>query len=300
MKVLLLGGAGQVGLALRSALAPLGEVVALGRTELDLYDIEAVRGCVRAHAPQVMVNAAAYTAVDRAESEPAQAFRVNAEAVGALAQEAAALGALLVHYSTDYVFDGCKDGPYVEEDVPRPLNVYGESKLRGEEAVRTAGCDHLILRTGWVYSARGTNFPNMILRLARERGVLRVVDDQFGAPTPAWLLAQLTVCALRARAAAPPAVTCGTYHASAAGRTSWKGYAVRLLELARGRGMPLRAGPEAVVGVSSEVYGAPARRPRNGVLCSNKIALTLGVCMPDWRGELERFLNEVSTGGDGA
>jgi len=300
MKILLLGGTGQVGLALRSSLAPIGQVLAPGRAELDLRDLEAVRGWVRTHAPQIVVNAAAYTAVDRADDEPAQALRVNWEAVAALAEEAAAVGALLVHYSTDYVFDGTKDAAYLEEDRPGPLNIYGLSKLQGEVAVRESGCEHLIFRTGWVYSARGVNFPGTILRLARERNSLRVVDDQFGAPTPAWLLADLTAAALRMRQVSPHAVASGVYHVAAAGRTSWHAYAVRLLALARARGIALRAGPEAVAPVSAVDYGAHALRPANSVLCTAKVERVLGVRMPAWEAGLERFLDEVSMQGDGA
>lgn len=300
MKVLLLGRTGQVGLALQESLRPLGSVISLARAQLDLCDVEAVRTCVRELAPQVVVNAAAYTAVDQAEAEPAQALRVNVDAVAVLANAAIEVGALLVHYSTDYVFDGTKDTAYVEEDTPRPLNVYGRSKLLGEIAVRESGCDHLVLRTGWVYSACGTNFPRTILRLARERATLQVVNDQFGAPTSARLLAAVTASALRRWQDSSHAVPSGLYHVSAAGATNWHGYAVHLLQRARARGMDLRAHPDAVAPVSSSDYGARALRPRNSVLCCDRIERVLGVRMPAWEAGLEQFLDEVTVKGDGA
>ncbi|RMF81743.1 MAG: dTDP-4-dehydrorhamnose reductase, partial [Nitrospirae bacterium] len=199
MRILLTGSRGQVGWELARALAPLGEVVALDHAALDLEDEGAVRRAVREARPRVVVNAAAYTAVDRAESEPERAMRINGEAPGWLAQEAAACGAALVHYSTDYVFDGRKPAPYVESDPPAPLNAYGRSKLAGERAVAAAGVPHLILRTSWVYAARGRNFPRTILRLARERDLLRVVDDQVGAPTWArWIAGATAACLAQA------------------------------------------------------------------------------------------------------
>ena len=297
MKVLLLGGTGQVGCALHEALAPDLDVVAPSRAELDLCNLSLLHPYLRAQRPRVVVNAAAYTAVDRAEDEPVRAFMVNADAVDALAQACAAVNALLIHYSTDYVFDGEKGSPYVEEDDPHPLNVYGASKLLGESRVRATGCDHLVLRTGWVYSARGSNFPRTMLRLARERVVLGDVDHQFGAPTPAWWLAEVTAKALRSRISAAGALPSGTYHVTATGRTSWHAYATRLLDRALARGMQLRVDPGAVMALSSQAYGARANRPRDTVLSSAKLTRALDLRPPAWEEGLERFLDEVSMEG---
>ncbi|HEX6266246.1 MAG TPA: dTDP-4-dehydrorhamnose reductase, partial [Burkholderiales bacterium] len=218
MRILLVGRNGQVGRELAQALAPLGEVNAPSRAQLDLTDADRIAAVVRGASPEVIVNAAAYTAVDRAESEPDAAFSVNASAPRLLAEEAARLGALLVHYSTDYVFDGEKAGPYAEDDTPRPLNVYGASKLAGERAIAAAGCRHLILRTSWVYGPHGSNFMRTILRAARERPELRVVDDQWGAPTSSTALARATARLL-------PSHPEGLYHITAAGKTTWYGFA---------------------------------------------------------------------------
>jgi len=267
LRILLLGRDGQVGRELARSLAPLGEVSALGRAQLDLSDAARVSATVRAASPEVIVNAAAYTAVDRAESEPQLAFAVNASGPAVLAAEAARLGALLVHYSTDYVFDGAKAGAYVEDDAPHPLNVYGSSKLAGERAIVAAACRHLLLRTSWVYGPHGSNFMLTILRAARERPELRVVDDQVGAPTSSAALARATAQVLSAGAE-------GLYHMSAAGKTSWCGFARAILA---------RAGLHTpVVAIRSEEYRAAARRPRNSLLDNSRLRAACGVALAPW------------------
>ena len=272
MKVLLVGKTGQVGRELTRTLAPVGELTALDRAQIDLASPGSIRAAVGTVHPEVIINAAAYTAVDRAESEERAAFAVNRDGPAVLAEEAAKGGALLVHFSTDYVFDGEKDSPYVETDAPRPLNAYGRSKLAGEEAIRSAGCRHLILRTSWVYSDAGSNFLLAIRARARRGEPLRVVDDQFGAPTSSLMLADAVPGAIR-RAAADEAL-CGTYHLSAAGRITWYGFAWALLQAS---GIAAQ-----VVPISSQDYGAAARRPRNSLLDNSKIAGKLGIRLPPW------------------
>jgi dTDP-4-dehydrorhamnose reductase len=267
LRILLTGANGQVGWELRRTLAPLGELTALGRAELDLRDAVRIREAVRASNPDVIVNAAAYTAVDKAESEREAAFAVNAGAPGVLAAEAKRSGALLVHYSTDYVFDGAKPAPYVEEDEPNPVNAYGASKLAGERAIAASGCRYLILRTSWVYGPRGANFYLTMLRLARERPELRVVDDQVGAPTSSLAIARATAQLLRPGAH-------GLYHLSAAGKTSWCGFARAVLE---GAGITT-----PVVGIRTEDYPAPAKRPRNSRLDCSKLRKETGVALAPW------------------
>jgi dTDP-4-dehydrorhamnose reductase len=275
LKILLTGRNGQVGWELLKALAPLGELTALGRAELDLRDAGRIREAVRASNPDVIVNAAAYTAVDQAESERDAAFAVNAGAPGVLAAEAKRSGALLVHYSTDYVFDGAKPAPYVEEDEPNPINAYGASKLAGERAIAASGCRSLILRTSWVYGPRGANFYLTMLRLARERPALRVVDDQVGAPTSSLAIARATAQLLRPGAH-------GLYHLSAAGKTSWCGFARAILAGA-GLATPVTA-------IRTEDYPAPAKRPRNSRLDCSRLRADFGVALAPW----EEGLAEVT------
>jgi len=296
MKLLLLGKTGQVGWELQRALGPIGELVSLARADLDLQDLTAVRVCIRSHAPHILVNAAAYTAVDRAQSEAELARRVNGEAVDVMAREMRSLGGMLVNYSTDYVFDGTKATAYVEDDAVSPLSVYGESKCLGEQVIRESGVLHLILRTSWVYSRRGTNFAQTILRLARERDALRVVDDQFGAPTSAELIAEVTALMLcRVAGDADAASLHGTYHLCASGITSWDGYAKELLRLAWARGMTLRMPPEAVEGISAAQYAAVAKRPASSALDCGKLQRTFGIRLPDWREHLVRFVEDVAS-----
>jgi dTDP-4-dehydrorhamnose reductase len=298
MKILLFGRNGQVGWELQRSLAPLGEVVALdfdspAPLPADFTRPESLAATVREVAPQIIVNAAAHTAVDRCEGEPELARAINAAAPGVLAREAAALGAWLLHYSTDYVFDGSGSTPWSEESPTGPLSVYGRTKLEGEHAIRAAGCRHLILRTSWVYAARGANFAKTMLKLAMEREGLNVVDDQIGAPTGADLLADLTAHALRT--ALQRSEVGGTYHAVAAGETSWFGYACHVIEFARAAGRSIRVAPDAIRPVPTHAFPTPARRPANSRLSTEKLRHTFGFTLPEWRQGLERMLVEVLT-----
>ncbi len=295
MRILLFGKGGQVGWELQRALAPLGELVALDFDSkdhaADFTRPQALASTLRTVRPDVIVNAAAHTAVDRAESEPDLARTINAEAPGVLARGAAALGALLVHYSTDYVFDGSGSAPRDETAPTGPLSVYGRTKLEGEQLVAASGCRHLILRTSWVYAARGGNFARTMLKLAAERESLRVIDDQFGAPTGAELLADVTAHALR-RAMAEPALA-GLYHCVAAGETTWNGYARHVIGFAQGLGVALKAGPQAVLAVPTTEYPTPARRPLNSRLDTRKLRDAFGLVLPPWQQGVERMLVEV-------
>ncbi len=296
MKILLLGKNGQVGWELQRSLAPLGEIVALdfdspGELRADFTQPEQLAATVRSVAPQWIVNAAAHTAVDKAEREPDLARTINAQAPGVIAREAAALGAWLVHYGTDYVFDGSGAAPWTEDAATGPLNVYGRTKLAGEEAIRASGCRHLILRTSWVYAARGGNFARTMLRLAAERDALDVVDDQVGAPTGAELLADITAHALCSLQSNPELG--GTYHAAAAGETSWCGYARHVIGFARDAGQPLKATPETVRPVPTNAFPTPARRPANSRLDTSKLRAAFGLTLPAWQVGVDRMLAEV-------
>lgn len=292
MKIVLLGPNGQVGWELRRSLSLLGDLVVLGRAQGgDLSRPDAVAATLRALRPDAVVNAAAYTAVDRAESDPAAAHTVNAEAPGAMARVMADLGGWLLHYSTDYVFDGSGDAPRDEGAPTAPLSVYGRSKLAGEAAIRQAGGRHLILRTSWVHAARGGNFARTMLRLAAERDRLTVIDDQVGAPTGADLLADIAAHALR-RARQDPGVS-GTYHAVASGEVSWCGYARHVLAWAQAHGVPLKAGPEAVQPIPTSAYPTPATRPLNSRLATDRLRQTFDLALPDWRAGVDRMLAEA-------
>jgi dTDP-4-dehydrorhamnose reductase len=281
MRILLLGKAGQVGWELQRSLAPLGAVTALGHAEADLGQPASLRPLVLAHRPDVIVNAAAYTAVDRAESDPETAMRINGEAVGVLGECAADLGALMVHFSTDYVFDGSGSRPWREDDPVSPLNAYGRSKLAGERALARAGCRHVVFRTSWVYAARGHNFVRTMLRLADERESLRVVSDQFGVPTPAALLADVTARAIE-RCAADCEALSGIYHVCPRGETTWHGVAVAALRAALDAGASLRCTPERVIPVTTDEFPTPARRPSNSRLSVERIEWALGMRLPEW------------------
>ncbi len=296
--ILLTGADGQVGSELLRALAPLGRVVAPRRAELDLSDEAALREKVRSLQPALIVNAAAYTAVDRAESERGTAFAVNAVAPGVLADEAACIGSTMVHYSTDYVFDGTKGTPYLESDEPSPENVYGESKLAGDLAVAASGAPHLILRTSWVYAARGHNFMRTMLRLAHEREELRVVSDQVGTPTPAWLLAEVTVRLLagHAEGSAFPISTSerGVYNVTTKGSTTWHAFAESILNLD-----PQQADQRCrvVTPITTADFPTPARRPAYSVLDTTRVERALGMPMPGWEEALERTMAHMTTDG---
>jgi dTDP-4-dehydrorhamnose reductase len=281
-RVLLFGAHGQVGSALAARLHALGAVTAFGRAQADFAHPAGLRAIVMAQRPDIIVNAAAYTAVDRAEAEPALAQTVNADSPAALADAARELDALLVHYSTDYVFNGRKPTPYVENDATDPQNVYGRSKRDGEDAIRASGARHLILRTSWVYAAHGNNFVRTMLRLARERETLRVVADQVGAPTSAELIADVTVQCL-ARMASPSMAYDGTYHLAAAGATSWHGLAERVVAEARSRLGRDALAVRHIEALTTAQYPTPAARPANSQLCCDKLRERFGVDLPAWQ-----------------
>jgi dTDP-4-dehydrorhamnose reductase len=291
-RILLLGKNGQAGRELQRSLVTLGELTALGRQDADFTDPAALEDAVRRVDADVIVNAAAYTAVDRAEADRATSFRVNAEAVGVLARLAASRGAWLVHYSTDYIFDGAARAPYREDDTPAPLNVYGASKLAGEEAVRESACRHLLFRTAWVYGHGGGSFMPAILKLAAERDTLEVVTDQTGAPTGADLIAEVTASCLKRvlddRALAQTAG--GTYHLVAAGSATRHEYARFLVAEAIGLGARLKATPERVLPVTGSARVTAAKRPANSVLDTGKLRSTFGVTLPDWKTGVSRLL----------
>jgi dTDP-4-dehydrorhamnose reductase len=295
MKILLLGKDGQVGWELQRSLAPLGEVLALNSKSADycgdLTDLQGLASTVKDYAPDVIVNAAAYTAVDKAESDHEQAFRVNAEAVEVLARAAFDSGALLVHYSTDYVFPGEGITPWREEDAVGPLNIYGHSKLAGEQAIQASGCKHLIFRTSWVYAARGNNFARTMLRLASERDTLGVIDDQFGAPTGAELIADVTAQVIVPVRRDP--LLCGLYHLVAAGETTWHGYARFVLEQAQAWGVPLRVSHEQVSALTTAAYPTPAKRPSNSRLDTTKLQECFALNLPHWHVGVARMLTEI-------
>ncbi len=290
-RILLLGKNGQVGWELRRALSPLGAIIALDSRQLDLSDFGKIRAVLRETGPDLVVNAAAYTAVDRAEEEPELAMVVNGTAPGILAEEAQRLGAAVVQYSTDYVFDGEGAIPYTEEDEPKPINVYGESKLAGEQAVRKVDAPHLILRTSWVYGTRGKNFLLTILRLAREREELRVVDDQVGAPTWCRLIAEATAQILAQSGGdfAGFLGECGgLYHLTASGETSWRGFAEASMELDPRR---IEQTCKVLEPIPTSEYPTPARRPAYSTLENGELNRRFGLKLPGWRTQLELALS---------
>ena len=294
-RILLLGRNGQLGWELQRSLAPLGRLTALGRAQANLEKPATLRDAIRNNAPDLIVNAAAYTAVDKAEAEPDAAATVNSQAVGVLAEEAKKLGALLVHYSTDYVFDGSKSGPYTEDDAPNPLSVYGRTKLEGDRAIQASGCRHLIFRTSWVYAARGGNFVKTILRLAGERDELKVVADQIGAPTSAELLADVTALCAGFVTHCPErfAGVAGTYNLAASGETSWHNYAQFVVENAVRLGLPLKLASAAIRPIATSEYPLPAQRPLNSRLATDKLRSVFGIELPHWQIHLERVIAEL-------
>ena len=295
MRLLLLGKGGQVGWELQRSLAPLGELVALDFDSTDFAaDFsrpETLAETVLKVRPDVIVNAAAHTAVDKAENEPDFARTLNATSPGVIAKAAQEIGALMVHYSTDYVFDGSGDKPWVETDATGPLSVYGSTKLEGEQLVAANCARHLIFRTSWVYAARGGNFAKTMLRLARERDRLTVIDDQFGAPTGAELLADVTAHAIRGALRAPEKA--GLYHLVAGGETSWHGYASFVLEQAHAAGQELKVAPGAIDPVPTSAFPTPARRPQNSRLDTSKLQSTFGLVLPHWQAGVARMLRET-------
>lgn len=289
MGILLLGANGQVGWELRRSLSPLAPIHAFDREQADLADHARLRRIVRDLSPALIVNAAAYTAVDRAEEERDLAFDVNGRAPGILAEEASRIGSPLVHFSTDYVFDGTSDRPAREDDPTAPLNVYGKSKLAGEEAVRGSGCSYLIFRTSWVYSMRGRNFLLTVKRLAGELEELRIVADQIGAPTWARSIAESTALAV-ARSSGPGDFGAiremsGIYNMTASGKTSWHGFAEAIVDRLRISGTPMRS--DRVVPIATSEYPVPAKRPACSLLDCSKLGETFGIVMPDWREQLQ-------------
>jgi len=295
MKILLFGMGGQVGWELQRSLAPLGEVVALDSSSTtlcgDFTNLDGLAATVEAVRPDFIVNAAAHTAVDKAESEPELARTINALAPEVLAKAAQRIGAGIVHYSTDYVFNGGGTARWKETDQPAPLNVYGQTKLEGERLVAAACERHLIFRTSWVYAARGGNFAKTMLRLAAERERLTVIDDQFGAPTGAELLADVTAHALRDIVSHPEHA--GLYHLTASGETSWHGYASYVLDIARAAGVALKTGPDGIAAVPTSAFPTPAQRPSNSRLDTSKIQATFGLTLPDWRSGVDRMVREI-------
>ncbi|WKD27066.1 dTDP-4-dehydrorhamnose reductase [Halomonas sp. KG2] len=293
MNIFITGGNGQAGFELQRQFAPFGTILAPVRQELDLANAEAVNVYLEKHRPDLILNAAAYTAVDNAESEPEQAKRLNAELPAQLAGYAAKQGIPLVHYSTDYVYPGNGETPWQEDSLTGPLSVYGQTKLEGDNAVSESGASHLIFRTSWVYAARGNNFMKTMLRLGRERDALSIVNDQIGAPTPARLIAQVTAQAFTTQGSPltiniPP----GVYHLAPRGETSWHGFASEIFNQAREAEEALAITPENTVGIPSAEYPTPAQRPLNSRMALGKLEKALGITMPSWQSQLGLTLRE--------
>jgi dTDP-4-dehydrorhamnose reductase len=294
MKILLFGKNGQVGWELQRSLAPLGEVIALDRNSAlcgDLTKLDALAATVRSVKPDIIVNAAAHTAVDKAESEPELTLTLNALAPAVFATEAKRANAWLIHYSTDYVFDGSGDKPWLESDATAPLSAYGSTKLEGEQLIQQSGCKHLIFRTSWVYGAKGGNFAKTMLRLAQERDSLSVINDQIGAPTGADLLADVTAHAIRL--ALQRTEVSGLYHLVAGGETSWHGYASFVIELARRAEIQIKVGHEAINPVPTSAFPTPAKRPHNSRMDTTKLQRTFDLKLPQWQAGVVRMLSEV-------
>lgn len=294
-KILLLGANGQVGWELQRALSPLAELVVCDRRRADLSDLESLAHLVTTEHPDVIVNAGAYTAVDKAESDIANARRVNAEAVAVLARAARQIDAWLVHYSTDYVFNGEGDQPFTEDAATGPLSIYGQTKLEGELAIRESGCQHLIFRTSWVYATRGNNFARTILKLAKEREELRVIANQIGVPTSAELIADVTSLILRDLMGDPALreVASGTYHLVPGGETNWHQYAQFVIGEAVRQGANLRTTPERIAPIPASEYPTIARRPTNSRLANGKLQHTFGLTLPSWEHHVQRMVEEL-------
>jgi dTDP-4-dehydrorhamnose reductase len=296
MKILLFGKDGQVGWELRRSLSWLGDPICFGRKEADLENLTTLHRVIERHRPDVIVNAAAYTAVDKAESDDATAKAVNAVAPGVLAEEAAKLNAWIVHYSTDYVYDGTKNSPYVESDVTCPLSVYGKTKREGDELIRKHSPKHLIFRTSWVYAARGRNFIKTILGMAQERDHLKVINDQFGAPTSAELIADVTALGIYLVSQQPDQKRgdlAGTYHLVAAGETNWFGVARFVLEQAQALGLAVKVKPSQLLAISTDEYRVTAKRPRNSRMATDKIRQAFGIHLPHWHYHVDLMLEDL-------
>ncbi|KXB30131.1 dTDP-4-dehydrorhamnose reductase [Dechloromonas denitrificans] len=293
MRILLTGCHGQVGFELQRALAPLGELVAVDHADCNLADPEAIRHLIRAARPNIIVNPAAYTAVDKAEAESDLAFAVNAVGPAILGEEGARAGAFIIHYSTDYVFDGTKQRAYVEEDATNPQSVYGQSKCDGELALALVNPRHLILRTSWVVGAHGGNFARTMLKLAAERDSLSVVADQWGAPTSAALLADVTAHLVRQQQRSPESFPCGTYHCVAGGETNWCEYARHVVGAAIKAGKPLKVMPDKIRSIATADYPTPAKRPANSRLDTMKFRTTFGLELPHWQRGIDHILQQI-------
>jgi dTDP-4-dehydrorhamnose reductase len=295
MKILLLGKDGQVGWELQRSLAGLGTLVAYGRKEADFEQPESLRAIVSKLTPDVIVNAAAYTAVDKAETEQEKAQLINVDAVAVLAEEAKKCGAWLIHYSTDYVFDGGKKSPYQETDPVLPLSFYGKTKLDGERAIEKAHDKYLIFRTSWVYGVNGNNFPKTMLRLAVERDALNVVNDQFGAPTSAAFIADVTALIIYKHLTHAVSNQCtGIYHLASGGRTNWYEYAKYVITLAQENQVQLKVLPEKIKGIPASEYKTPAKRPYNSSLDMTKFTSTFGIVAPDWQEQVRHFVKQIT------
>ncbi|UTA78642.1 dTDP-4-dehydrorhamnose reductase [Halomonas sp. XH26] len=293
MNIVITGGNGQVGFELQRQFAPFGTILAPARQELDLTNAEAVDVYLEKHQPDLILNAAAYTAVDKAESEPEQAQRLNAELPAQLADYAAKQGIPLVHYSTDYVYPGNGETPWQEDSPTGPLSVYGQTKLEGDKAVLESGASHLIFRTSWVYAARGNNFMKTMLRLGREREALSIVNDQIGAPTPARLIAQVTALAFTTQGSPLTInISSGVYHLAPRGETSWHGFASEIFNQAREAGEALAITSEKTAGIPTAEYPTPAQRPLNSRMALGKLESALGITMPAWQSQLGLTLRE--------
>jgi dTDP-4-dehydrorhamnose reductase len=301
MKILLTGKNGQVGFELQRSLAPLGEIIPVDQADCDLSNPEAIRQLVQTVKPDIIVNPAAHTAVDKAESEPALAKAINGIAPGIFGEEAAKLDALVVHYSTDYVFEGSKSGFYTEEDAPNPQSVYGKTKYAGEQALAASGARYLTFRTSWVFGAHGANFAKTMLRLAGEREGMKVVADQFGAPTSAALIADVTAQVLGqylhsrrpANADFPQSFPYGLYHLVAGGRTNWHEYAQAVVMAAKAAGRPLKLGPDDIQAITTAEYPLPAPRPANSCLDTTRLRETFRLTLPDWRQGLQHVMTQL-------
>lgn len=293
MRILLTGVSGQVGFELQRALAPLGDVFSFDRSTCDLENEASIRAAVAQVQPDVILNPAAYTAVDKAESDAERAEAINVRAPQIFGEEAAKLGATVIHYSTDYVFAGTGDGFYRETDPTAPQSAYGRTKLAGEDALAATGARHLIFRTSWIYGVHGANFAKTMLKLARERDTLRVVADQIGVPTSAALVADVTAHAVRHFIAADTAALGGIYHLVAAGETNWHEYACHVIEYARRKGVEIKVPRDAIIPIATADYPTPAKRPANSRLDTEKLRTTFKLNLPDWKAGVDHFLEQI-------